>query len=40
MALALQDVTSADQARAFGSLALIAPLLQRLGPVGGLPATL
>jgi hypothetical protein len=31
MALALQDVTSADQARAFGPLALIAPLLQRLG---------
>jgi hypothetical protein len=31
MALAWQDVTVADQARAFGPLALIAPLLQRLG---------
>jgi hypothetical protein len=30
MALAWQDVTVADQARAFGPLALIAPLLQRL----------
>ena len=34
MALALQDVTSADRARAFGPLALIAPLLQRLGVAG------
>jgi hypothetical protein len=31
MALAWQDLTVADQARAFGPLALIAPLLQRLG---------
>ena len=31
MALAWQDVTVADQTRAFGPLALIAPLLQRLG---------
>ena len=31
MALAWQDSTVADQTRAFGPLALIAPLLQRLG---------
>jgi transposase len=31
MALAWQDVTVADQTRAFGPLALIAPLLQQLG---------
>jgi transposase len=31
MALAWQDVTVADQTRAFGPLALIAPLLQELG---------
>jgi uncharacterized protein DUF4277 len=31
MALAWQDATVADQTRAFGPLALIAPLLQRLG---------
>ena len=30
MALAWQDATVADQTRAFGPLALIAPLLQRL----------
>jgi transposase len=34
MALAWQDVTVADQARAFGPLALIAPLLQRLDVAG------
>jgi transposase len=31
MALAWQDATAAEQTRAFGPLALIAPLLQRLG---------
>lgn len=31
MALAWQDIAVADQTRAFGPLALIAPLLQRLG---------
>ena len=34
MALAWQDTTVADQTRAFGPLALIAPLLQRLGVAG------
>ena len=31
MALAWQDATVAEQTRAFGPLALIAPLLRRLG---------
>src|SRR6516162_7261375 len=31
MALAWQDATAAEQTRTFGALALIAPLLQRLG---------
>src|SRR5262249_40828238 len=31
MALAWQDATTAEQTRTFGGLALIAPLLQRLG---------
>ena len=34
MALAWQDATVTDQTRAFGPLALIAPLLQRLGIAG------